>query len=156
MWATVGISQAALTSTDAHVLLTLVDMGAYEFYAPALNQFIVWLEFYDLPTDGSADWTDPDGDLSNTWHEWRCHTDPTNALSALRLLPPQPSNSDIVLTWESFAGAIYFLERSTNLSSTPAFQPLAGNLRGKFGTTTYVDTNAAPDSPRFYRVGVSN
>jgi hypothetical protein len=58
------------------------------------------------------------------------------------------------VTWQSFAGVTYFLERSTNLASPLA--PLASNLLGQPGTTTYTDTNAASLAPLFYRVGVGN
>ena len=131
-----------------------VDMGAYEFQSPASVISYAWLQQYGLSTDGSADFTDPDNDLLNTWQEWRCRTDPTNALSVLRLLSPSPAFSDVSVTWQSVAGVKYFLERSTNLSATPRFTPLATNLPGQPGTTTFTDTNAVGPLPRFYRVGV--
>jgi hypothetical protein len=50
----------------------------------------------------------------------------------------------------------YFLECSTNLSANPCFTPLATNLPGQSGTTTYTDTNAVGPGPFFYRVGVQH
>jgi hypothetical protein len=130
-------------------------MGAYEFQNPPTVISIAWLRQYRLPIDGSADYADPDGDQLNNWQEWRCGTDPTNALSVLRLLAPLPSGADLALSWQSVAGMTYFLERSTNFGSHPAFTPLATNLAGQAGTTTFSDTNAPP-VPRFYRVGVGS
>ena len=52
------------------------------------------------------------------------------------------------------AGVSYFLERSTNLSATPPFTPLATNLPGQTNTTSFSDTNAAAAPLLFYRVGV--
>ena len=115
-----------------------------------------WLQQYSLPTDGSADATDPDADGRNTWQEWRCLTDPTNALSGLRLLSTSPDGSNVTVRWQSVAGVNYLLERSTNLSATPPFTPLATRLPGQAGTTTYTDTNAATAPRFFYRVGVGN
>ena len=131
-----------------------MDIGAYEFESPASQLSYAWLQQYGLPTDGSADFTDPDGDRANNWQEWNCTTDPTNALSALRLLTPQTVGTNLSVRWESVTGKSYFLERSTSLGTNASFLPLATNLPGQSGTTTFTDTNAAGARPRFYRVGV--
>ena len=115
--------------------------------------FIGWLQQYGLPTDGSADTADPDG--LNNWQEWRCGTDPTNALSVLRLLAPVTAGTRVTVSWQSVAGVSYFLERATSLSASPAFIPVVKYLSGQPGTTTYTDTNAIGAGPSFYRVGVS-
>jgi hypothetical protein len=129
-------------------------MGAFEFQGAGMGEFIGWLQHYGLATDGSADATDPDADGHNTWQEWRCLTNPTNALSALRLLSASPTGSDVTVRWQSVAGVNYFLERSTKLSGGPSFAPLASELPGQPSTTSYVDTNAANVPGLFYRVGV--
>jgi hypothetical protein len=56
--------------------------------------------------------------------------------------------------WESVSGKTYILERSTGLGTNASLLPLATNLAGQAGTTTFTDTNAAPAGPLFYRVGV--
>jgi len=133
-----------------------VDIGAYECQEPGLSPFISWLLHYGLPIDGSADYIDSDDDRLSNWQEWKCATDPTNALSALRLLPPQPDGSNIIVRWQSAANVNYFLERATHLGATDIFQPLAENLAGQTQTSTYTDTNAASLAPVFYRVGCDN
>ena len=60
----------------------------------------------------------------------------------------------MTVTWQSAAGVSYFLERSTNLALP--LVPLASNLPGQPGTTTFTDTNAAGPGPFFYRVGVES
>ena len=131
-----------------------VDIGAYEFQSPTSMISYGWLQQYGLPTDGTADTADPDGDGLNNWQEWQCGTDPTNALSALRLLTPVPVGSGLAVSWQSVAGVSYFLERSTTASS--GFMPLATGIPGQPGTTTtFTDTNAIGAGPFFYRVGVS-
>ena len=54
----------------------------------------------------------------------------------------------------SSAGTAGAVECSANLSGTPCCTPLATNLPGQPGSTTYTDTNAAGAGPFFYRVGV--
>ena len=75
--------------------------------APARLSY-AWLQRYGLPTDGSADYADPDADGHNNWQEWRCRTDPTNALSVLRLLSARPAGTNVTVTWQSVAGVNYY------------------------------------------------
>jgi hypothetical protein len=147
------VTNAVDLDGDPRIAGGTVDIGAYEFRSPASMISYTWLQKYGLPTDGSADTADPDGDGLNNWQEWRCGTDPTNALSALRLLGPAPVGSGLVVRWESVAGRTYFLERSTTAST--GFTPLATGILGQPGTTTFTDTNAIGAGPLFYRVGVS-
>src|SRR5262249_11052031 len=133
-----------------------VDIGAYEFQSPTSFISYAWLRQYYLPRDGSADFTDLDGDGLSNWQEWRCGTDPTNAVSTLRLLAPVTSGTNVILSWQSVAGVNYFLERSTNLATSPAFTSLTSNLAGQANTTSYTDTNVIGSGPFLYRVGVGD
>ena len=149
-------------TTAAHTLQDAVDAATEgdeivvttdEYQGPGFNQFIPWLAQSGLPTDGSADFTDPDGDSLNNWQEWRCGTSPTNALSVLRLLTPSAAGTNVNVTWQSMSPRMYFLERSTNLAAIPGFTLLATNVPGQAGATTYTHTNAGGTGPLFYRVG---
>ena len=131
-----------------------VDMGAYEYQNPSSIISYAWLLQYGLATDGTADFSDPDQDGANNYQEWRAGTNPTNAASALLLAKPAASGTNIVVTWQSVINHGYYLQRSTNLDVSPAFQPLATNLVGKAGTTSYTDTAATNAGPYYYRVGV--
>ena len=132
-----------------------IDIGAYEFQGAASGEFIGWLSQYSLPTDGTADFTDPDGDGFNNWQEWQLASNPTNAASfPLRLYTPTKAGGNLFLSWASATGHTYFIEHSANLSATPRFLPLATNLAGQPGTTSYTHTNAVGTGPRFYRIGV--
>jgi len=135
-----------------------VDVGAYEYQGSNLGLPIPvpWLIRYNLPTDGSADYLDTDGDGMNNWQEWIADTDPTKASSSLRVLSPAPVNnsSGLVVTWQSVNTRTYYIQRATDLTAQPAFQSLASNIVGQIGTTSFADTNAPPPGPYYYRVGV--
>jgi len=132
-----------------------VDIGAYEFQAPASTISYAWLQQSGLPTDGSADYVDTDHDRHNNWQEWVAGTNPTNALSVLSLASPVITPTNVTLTWTSVTNRTYTLEQATNLGGAPAFSVLRSNLAGLPGTTSWTDTNAPVSSPRFYQLRVS-
>lgn len=134
-----------------------VDIGAYEFQNPKSLISYAWLQQFGLPTDGSADFADPHNDSMNNWQEWRCGTNPTNSLSALRMVSALPTGTNITVTWQSVAGINYLLERSTSLlGPCPVFTALAAGIPGQDGTTSYADNTAVGTGPWFYRVGTGN
>jgi hypothetical protein len=151
-----GNNAYVTTTTDLdgnpRIVSGTVDIGAYEYQGAGSVISYAWLQQYGLPTDGSADFADPDHDGMNNWQEWVCGTNPTNALSVLRMVSALPTSTNATVTWESVAGVNYFMERSANLGSP--FALLATNIVGQAGTTSYADTNATSAGPFFYRVGV--
>jgi hypothetical protein len=133
-----------------------VDVGAYEFQSPQSLLSYAWLQEYGLPTDGSADNLDLDGDQSTNFQEWRAGTDPTDALSALRLLTPVVGDLGLV-TWESVPGRTYTLERSEALGDVQSFVLVGAGIpaASDANVTTYFDFSAdLLATSRFYRVRV--
>jgi len=129
-----------------------VDMGAYEFQSPQSVISYAYLQRYGLPSDGSVDNLDTDNDKATTWQEWKAWTDPTNALSVLKLLTPQPGSNGTVVPWQSVAGHSYRLERATN--GTAALTLLQSGIAGQAGTTSFTDITATNGESFLYRVGV--
>ena len=153
-----GNNAYVTTTTDLdgnpRIIGGTVDMGAYECQSPALLDFYNWLQTYKLSTSASSVYLDSDGDGMNNWQEWVCGTNPTNALSVLRMVSALPTSTNATVTWRSVAGVNYFLERSADPAAL--FTLLATNILGQAGTTSYGDTNAAGKGPFFYRVGVQS
>jgi hypothetical protein len=150
-------NNACVTTTmdldgDSRIVSGTVDIGAYEYQGTGSVISYAWLQQYGLPTDGSADFIDSDQDGMSNWQEWICGTNPTNALSALRMISATITSTNTTLSWQSVAGVNYSLERSADLGRP--FGVVATNIVGQAAMTSYADTNATGSGPFFYRVGV--
>jgi hypothetical protein len=132
-----------------------VDVGAYEYQTPTSIISYAWLQQYGLPTNGSADFADLDGNGMNIYQDWVAGLNPTNAASVLALYPPASANTTgLTVTWQSVNNRKYYLQSSTNLSSSPTFISIQSNIVGQAGSTSFTDTTATNSGPYFYRVGV--
>jgi PKD repeat protein len=69
-----------------------VDIGAYEYQGPGMNEYLAWLDGHGLPTDPSSDYMDPDQDHYSTWQEWLAGSDPVDATSAPPFILTQPAS----------------------------------------------------------------
>ena len=131
-----------------------MDVGAYEYQSPASSLSYAWAQQYGLPTDGTVDFLDMDGDGANNWQESRADTIPTNAFSVLKIVSVTNDPSGISVTWQSVDSRKYWLERATNLNSPSPFQAIYTQFPGSSGMTTLTDNSAGGTGPYFYRVGV--
>ena len=129
-----------------------VDIGAYEYQSPTSVLSYGWAQQYGLPTDGSADFADNDGDGMNNWQEWLAETDPTNAASVLKMFAPSNGAPGLNVSWSSVVGKYYYLLRSTNLSQ--GFSVIQSNIYSPTNVMVYQDTTATNRGQYFYRVGV--
>ena len=129
-----------------------VDVGAYEYQTPASAISYAWEQQYGLPTDGTADNADADGDGMSNFAEWKAGTIPTDSTSVLKVASPTNSVSGVVVTWQSVSGVTYYLQRSGDL--TGGFSSIVSNLTGQAGNTSYTDTTATNSGPYFFRIGV--
>jgi hypothetical protein len=153
-----GQNRAMTNSLDyagnARIAGGTVDVGAFEYGSPASVLSYVWAQTNGVPTDGSADFTDPDGDGMNNFQECRAGTIPTNALSVLKLLTPTSTNwtRAVTLAWPSTFGTIYSIERSGGAGGN--FTTLRSNITGVANLATFTDTNVSSGGPYFYRADV--
>jgi hypothetical protein len=135
-----------------------VTSSVDRFTFQTLDAFHLWLASYGLPTDGSADFLDSDGDGMNNWQEYLAGTNPTNVASAFKIISGQMiSATQFVLGWTSVSNRLYEVSRSSNLNvGAGGFVALPGaiNLTGAPPQNTWTDSVSGPSTPAFYRVRV--
>jgi hypothetical protein len=135
-----------------------VDIGAYEFQSPTSIISYAWLQQHSMPTDGSADHADPDGDHFDNYHEWRAGTSPFDAVSVLRVTSLVVDTNGATVTWQSVSNVSYSVERSSELSA--GFSTVT-SVTAQTNITSFTDigvidsnTGSVNTGPFFYRVGV--
>ena len=130
-----------------------MDIGAYEIDSPQSILSYAWAAQYGIPTDGSADYLDPDGDQSANWQESRAGTNPNNMFSLLKVISCSKQATGLQVTWQGSPGRFYALQRSTNLITEP-FSTIQRDVFTISSTVSYLDSSATNGGPYFYRVGV--
>jgi hypothetical protein len=93
---------------------------------------------------------DPDQDGASNAAEFAASTDPTNVVSALRLLPPVMSATELLLTWDAVPGKRYVLQSATKL--TADWVDVPGTTTNAVGTSIRLRLPVPTDSPGFYRI----
>lgn len=115
-----------------------------------------WLAQYYPDTNDfdAAELSDTDGDRMKAWEEYRARTQPTNALSMLRITFAQSATSQYAIAWSSVTGRTYSVHMSTNLVEGWPGEPLTNNMPADESGTTAFGYQAQSNVPAFYRVSV--
>jgi PKD repeat protein len=149
-----SISSVTDLTGNPRIVCSTVDIGAYECQTPALSPFFSWLQKFNLATDATSIYADPDGDTMSNWLEWRYGTVPTNRLSAFLIASPVSDGTNVTITWQSRTGITYFVERAINLDDIPAFSLWATDIPGEPDTTSYSESFSPDSFPVMYRIGI--
>jgi hypothetical protein len=131
---------------------TLAFTGTYTF--PDVNSngmSDLYEQYYFGSVSGARTrLTDTDGDGMSDYAEFIAGTDPTNALSNLRILRSYASNGVMTLQWSAIPSRIYEVQASTDLVD---WSPVSLWLQAFSSPMTYSWTNAS-DKARSFRVEV--
>lgn len=106
------------------------------------------------PTNLNAN-EDLEGDGLNNFEEYIANTDPTNALSVLKIneINPDASGTNYVITWQSASNRFYRVLWMTNLFQSGIY-PLASNLPATPPQNIWTDRTHAAETRGFYRIDV--
>jgi hypothetical protein len=108
----------------------------------------------DVPgQDGTTTFTDPTAP-SDAAAFYRVGIDSSSGPASLWLEVPQFVPANVMVTWTSVTNRSYVVERSTGMSAPMLFTPVATNVPGQVGTTSYIDTTTSGPGPLLYRVRV--
>ena len=110
-----------------------------------------WEQQYFGSTTGATASADADGDGFTNLQEFLAGTDPTNAVSALRMASATPSNSDFVVSFTSATNKLYRVERTDDLV-IGIWTTITNNVLGTGSAIQITDAGAASVTNRFYRV----
>ena len=109
-----------------------------------------------LAADNSRAQDDADGDGVSNLAEYRAGTNPTNALSYLRIGSISVAGTNgVQVAWGSASNRLYTVLRSSTLATNqPAFTNLAEHILSTPPENVFFDTTITNASPFFYRIKV--
>jgi hypothetical protein len=124
----------------------------YDFNFDGLDDVFQRQYFFPFTQTNAAPTADPDHDGFNNTAEFIAGTNPTNALSLLKLTSVTKAANGTTLAWQSVTNRQYQLMSRTNLV-TGTWQNVGG-VQSPTGTNaTFLDTSAT-NGAHFYRVQV--
>jgi fibronectin-binding autotransporter adhesin len=128
---------------------------------PLLTPFQQWqMNYFGSTTNpAAAASADPDGDGPNNWAEFLSGTNPTNSLSALRIVSVLSQGNDVDIIWATGGGrtnAVQATAGDADGGYTTNFTDFSGLIilpGSGDATTNYVDAGGATNTPaRYYRI----
>lgn len=122
-------------------------------YITALTAFQSWqvLYFGSTTNPAAAPDADPDGDGQNNMAEFLTGTNPTNSVSAFRILNIAQESNDLRITWSTAGGKINAVQSATGVTGT--YFDVSGNIPiAGIGdvTTNYLDFGGVTNQPALY------
>jgi hypothetical protein len=129
-----------------------VDMGAYEYPLTPAGVPGVWLRNFGLPTDGTADLLDSDGDGMDNRDEYQADTIPTNSASVLQFLAIGEQAGGTRLDWKGGRDAWQFLDVREGLASTGETWTAIYGIPPPTPLTNAVIDMGATNRALFYRI----
>jgi hypothetical protein len=158
-----GLGSFCFTVTDADgsTLTNTVGVAVTSSIPSDLTAFQQWqINYFGSTTNPAADPNvDPDGDGQNNLAEFLSGTNPTNSLSALRILSVVRQTDDVLITWATAGGRSNMVQATAGDAnggysngfadiSSPIIIPSSGDT-----TTNYMDSGGATNVPsRYYRI----
>ena len=151
--------ETSVLAVSSNVCLRIDDgaghSGLSEQFEVSWRSLSEYMALYGLPTDGSLDNADTDGDTFSNLEEWVAGTDPTDNSSHLKFEAINVSTAGVArLRWSSVPGKLYQVESSDDLVGVETFEVWATNILGRGQSTEIIDTRPAPLKSRFHRIRV--
>jgi PKD repeat protein len=152
-----GVYTVTLTASNSVGVSTLVSNNLIT----VVTELQAWQQqFFSCTNCPQADAAaDPDGDGQNNQAEFLAGTDPTNSLSALRIISAAMETDDVRITWATAGGHTNVVQvgggngdggYSTNFTDIGGLIVIPGSGDT---TTNYLDLGAATNTPsRYYRI----
>lgn len=104
-----------------------IDIGACEIQNPQSLISYAWLQQHGWPTDGSADYADPDHDGMNNWQEWQADTSPEDGNDYLHIISFTHNGTFNTLWWSSKPTRHYQVERCATLGGSSPWETIITN-----------------------------